>query len=45
MSKVSMKPPRANVLVEASHHGFFEGPPKMVVMPLMPKSLAKVKPM
>ena len=53
-----MKPPHANVLAEASHHGFVKGPPKnkcvlsevmlvkspkMVVKPLMPKSMAKVK--
>ena len=25
--KVSVKPPRADVLAEASHHGFAEGPP------------------
>ena len=62
---VSAKPPHADVLAEASYHGFAEGPPKMVVKallkkcvlaeamlvkspkmvvkPLMPKSMAKVK--
>ena len=64
---VSAKPPRDDMLAEASYHGFAEGPPKMVVKallkkcvlaeamlvkspkmvvkPLMPKSLAEVKPM